>query len=219
MSIKPRTYESEPVDVSYDLKRCIHAEECVRRLNAVFDTHKRPWIQPEHGTADSIAETIHHCPSGALRYARKDGGPAESVPGMNTIRLQANGPLYVRGDITIIDGNETFVLQDTRVALCRCGDSKNKPFCDNSHKDINFQASATLKEDAGPGLEVLPAPGGKLEIKTQTNGSLRFTGNFTILNGEGEPVFRATQEWLCRCGGSANKPICDGTHKRNGFVS
>ncbi len=218
MAVKPRTYESEAIDVQYELKRCIHAEECVRRLNAVFDTQKRPWIQPEHSTADSIAETINHCPSGALHYTRKDGGAAEPIPEANTIRLDADGPLYVRGDVTIINGEDVFVLQDTRVALCRCGASKNKPFCDNSHKDIHFEAADTLKEGAEAGLEVLPTPGGKLELKPQTNRSLRVRGNFAILNGKGEEVFKGTEQWLCRCGGSANKPFCDGTHKTNGFA-
>lgn len=218
MAIKPRTYESESIDVQYELKRCIHAEECVRQLNAVFDNQKRPWIQPEHGTADSIAETIQHCPTGALHYTRKDGDAAETIPESNTIQLDANGPLLVHGDVTIIDGEDVFVLQDTRVALCRCGASKNKPFCDNSHKDIHFEAADALKEGAEVGLEVLPAPGGKLELKPQTNRSLRVRGNFTILNGKGEEVFKGTEQWLCRCGGSANKPFCDGTHKTNGFV-
>ncbi|MBN8619667.1 MAG: CDGSH iron-sulfur domain-containing protein [Anaerolineae bacterium] len=216
MSGKTIRYEGENITVTYDVKRCIHAEACVKGLNRVFDSKRRPWIVPDNDPADAVATTIHQCPSGALHYDRKDGGQAESIPDHNTIRLAADGPLYVQGDITIINGEETLVLKDTRVALCRCGASHNKPFCDNSHRDIHFEAASTVPN---PQPEATIVASGPLEVKTQTNGSLRFTGAFTILDEAGAPVHQSQQEWLCRCGGSAKKPFCDGTHKRNGFTA
>ncbi|MFN8547490.1 MAG: CDGSH iron-sulfur domain-containing protein [Candidatus Eisenbacteria bacterium] len=55
------------------------------------------------------------------------------------IEAAANGPLLVRGEVTVIDaaGNETRHLE--KVALCRCGGSSRKPFCDGSHKTNGFQ--------------------------------------------------------------------------------
>ena len=79
MANKIRRYTSADIDVTYDVKRCIHAAECVRGLPAVFDTKKRPWVQPDKANADTVAEVILRCPSGALHYERKDGGAAESI--------------------------------------------------------------------------------------------------------------------------------------------
>lgn len=216
MAHRVHNYEGQQIDVSYDAGRCIHAAQCVTRLRQVFDGQKKPWIQPDNGTADGIAATIQHCPSGALHFTRKDGGEGESAQAHNTIQLDEDGPLYVKGDITIINGTDELILTDTRVALCRCGESKNKPFCDNSHVEAHFEASGSVLE---PQAEISTMGGGKLEVKVNTNGSLRISGNFTILNDDGEPVFQGDKQWFCRCGHSANKPFCDSTHKKINFVA
>ena len=98
-----KTYPSDDVDVSYNIKRCIHAKECVHRLHAVFDVSKRPWIQPENASADAIANTIEYCPTGALHYDRKDGEPNESPDDATTLKLVEDGPTYVRGDLHLMD--------------------------------------------------------------------------------------------------------------------
>jgi CDGSH-type Zn-finger protein/uncharacterized Fe-S cluster protein YjdI len=205
----------EKMDITYDAGRCIHAAECVSRLRSVFDGNKSPWIQPDAGAADDVAATVHQCPSGALHYARKDGGAVERPSEHNTIRLSEDGPLYLRGDFTISNAAGEVVVNDTRAALCRCGASENKPFCDNTHTSIKFSAPATV---AQPQTIVNTLETGKLHIETTTNGSLHITGNFTLLTDEGETVYQGTDEWLCRCGGSANKPFCDSTHKKIGFM-
>lgn len=136
---EPRPYTSPDITVTYDIKRCIHARECVRRLPQVFDVDKRPWIQPDHASADEIAETIHHCPTGALQYTRHDGGLAEPIPEETTIQVRPNGPLFVRGNVKVTDANGTVLSDSVRVALCRCGQSENKPFCDSTHRKIGFK--------------------------------------------------------------------------------
>ncbi len=216
MAHRVHNYTGEKIDVTYDAGRCIHAAECISRLHAVFDNSKRPWVQPDAGLADGVAATILHCPSGALHYERKDGGAVEPIPAHNTISLSEDGPLYLRGDFTIVNGAGEAVVNDTRAALCRCGASQNKPFCDNTHITIGFIAPATVAE---PQMTLEMLDGGKLHIETTTNGSLHISGNFTLVNGEGETVYQGTDEWLCRCGGSANKPFCDSTHKKIGFVA
>ncbi len=140
MSRQIRNYTGANINVTYDAERCIHAAECLRRLPAVFDTSKRPWVQPDNESADNVAATILACPSGALHFERKDGGEAEPIPAHNTIRLTRNGPLYVRGDFTIVNSKGETVAHDTRATLCRCGGSANKPFCDNTHRKIGFAA-------------------------------------------------------------------------------
>ncbi len=216
MAHRLHNYTGEKIDVTYDAGRCIHAAECISRLHAVFDNSKRPWVQPDAGLADGVAATILHCPSGALHYERKDGGAVEPTPTQNTILLAEDGPLYLRGDFTIVNGAGEVVVNDTRAALCRCGASRNKPFCDNTHITIGFTAPATVAE---PQTTLETLDGGKLHIETTTNGSLHFSGNFMLVNDEGETVYQGTDEWLCRCGGSANKPFCDSTHNKIGFIA
>lgn len=76
----------------------------------------------------------------ALHYRRKDGGREETPPAVNTIRFVEDGPPYVRGTVAVVSSEEHALLEDTRVALCRCGLSENKPFCDGSHGGIRFRA-------------------------------------------------------------------------------
>jgi CDGSH-type Zn-finger protein len=100
--------------------------------------------------------------------------------------------------------------------LCRCGASKNKPYCDGSHHDVGFAASG---EPATAQADMLEARGGPLDIEPQQDGPLQVRGNLEITSGTGRVVSRLTQARLCRCGGSSNKPFCDGTHARIGFRS
>ena|ERR1700686_318892 len=133
-----KKYAGNDIDVFYEPALCIHAARCVQGLPNVFDAAKRPWIQPLNAEADALAAVIERCPSGALHYARPDGG-AETADGADSISLVTRGPLYVRGDITLQLPDGTLVRHDTRLALCRCGQSKNKPYCDNSHIEVDFE--------------------------------------------------------------------------------
>lgn len=135
-------YKSELITVTFDSHLCIHAAECVRGLPAVFDTSKRPWIQPEQGTADAIAEVVSRCPSGALQYQRHDGGAAEHPDAHVTVRIMPGGPLHVRGVVEILNGQGEAITTQSRAALCRCGQSANKPFCDMSHIKAGFEKTA-----------------------------------------------------------------------------
>jgi uncharacterized Fe-S cluster protein YjdI/CDGSH-type Zn-finger protein len=136
-----KAYPSETITVYYNPRLCIHAAECVRGLPQVFDTSKKPWIEPSNANTDTIAEVIHLCPSGALRYERLDGGANEEIPNEITGTFSENGPLYLRGNLRLENPEGKIIFEGTRVALCRCGASSNKPFCDRSHQDIKFRAA------------------------------------------------------------------------------
>ena len=136
---KPREYRGESISVTFDSQRCIHAEACIRGLPAVFDMKARPWVQPNSGNADDIADTIERCPSGALQYRRVTFGSNERADQPPQITVIPNGPLYVRGDLEYPTANGE-LQPSPRAALCRCGGSANKPFCDNTHRDNGFQA-------------------------------------------------------------------------------
>ena len=144
-----------------------------------------------------------------------DGTSAMTVPAGNRGDITPDGPNYLRGKLTLVVAGVT-VLEDTRVALCRCGASQHKPFCDNSHRNAGFRDGGTLPAAA-------PVPpdadaGAPLKIEALTNGPLRCTGPLTLHDRGGRIAF-APQTFLCRCGGSHTKPYCDGTHKKIGFTA
>ena len=99
---------------------------------------RRPWILPSAGSADEIAKVIANCPSGALHFKRRDSGPYETPQEPTTIVPTPGGPYYVRGFVQLRSADGSSVFEDVRMALCRCGQSQNKPFCDNSHFTAGF---------------------------------------------------------------------------------
>jgi CDGSH-type Zn-finger protein/uncharacterized Fe-S cluster protein YjdI len=208
---KDRLYAGEKVNITYNLKRCIHAEFCVNHLATVFDKQARPWINANAAPEESVATVVEMCPSGALHYDRKDG-LQEAIPEKNTLIIRHNGPLEIRGDLSI-NGSNVMISQETRATICRCGSSNNKPFCDNSHKD-SFEAVEVASID-----QSAPPASGKLTITPLPNGPLDLQGGVTILNEAGEILFTGDSTRLCRCGGSTTKPFCDGTHNRIAFVA
>ena len=105
----------------------------------VFVPDARPWVRLEGADADQVAEAVRSCPTGALHYRRLDGGPQEGPEELRVVP-RPNGPLFLRGSIRIESPDGELIREDTRVALCRCGGSKNKPFCDGSHRTNGFTA-------------------------------------------------------------------------------
>jgi CDGSH-type Zn-finger protein/uncharacterized Fe-S cluster protein YjdI len=219
---KVRHYADERIDVSYDATRCIHAAVCVHRLPAVFDTARRPWILTSGGDADAIAKVVARCPTGALHATRLDGGPAEDVPADNSIVPMPDGPLYVRGQVQLRSPDGDLTIDDVRLALCRCGQSRNKPFCDNSHRDAGFSDPGVI---AGANATAAPATSEgddtrtPLSIVATTNGPLAIEGAVTVRARDGSAQHYAVKATLCRCGASGRKPFCDGSHRRIGFIS
>jgi uncharacterized Fe-S cluster protein YjdI len=134
-----QTYEGEAVTVTFDPVRCIHSEECVHRLPAVFDFSRKRWIRPDAAAADEVEAAVAECPSGALRVRREGTSAAGmSAGGEVTITVSRHGPLLLRGPIRIVNaGGETIATADA-AALCRCGATANAPFCDGSHTRIGF---------------------------------------------------------------------------------
>lgn len=139
MEIKKK-YSNGEVTVVWQPSKCIHSAICFKNLPTVFDPKKRPWITLEQEETKSIVEQIKACPSGALSYFMNDENNQESQVLENTVvEVLANGPLLIYGNLKVKDkdGNETMKSQTT--AFCRCGASKNKPYCDGSHVKIAFE--------------------------------------------------------------------------------
>ena len=204
--------EGEKLTLIYDGKKCIHSRHCVTGAPGVFLANvEGPWIHPDAIEVDALVEIAHVCPSGAIRYRRKDGKHDETPPPVNLIAIREAGPLAVRAQMRL-DGVEGV----HRATLCRCGASKNKPYCDSSHHGVNFDATG---EPPSSKTDMLPVRDGVLAIDPQADGPLQVRGNLEITSGTGRVVARVTQARLCRCGASNTKPFCDGSHVRIGFRS
>jgi uncharacterized Fe-S cluster protein YjdI len=134
---KLQVYAGEGFEVTYDAGRCTHAGECVRGLPAVFDSKASPWIRPRAAGVDQIAEVVARCPSGALALVRA-GETAAPAPAATTIACAPNGPLLLEGAFIVKDGSGSVVATGGKVALCRCGGSAKKPFCDGAHRRVGF---------------------------------------------------------------------------------
>ena len=216
-------------------------------------------------------------------------------PGITSL---PNGPLLVRGAVTLVRKTavhsehgepltwKTGAPLETRetYALCRCGESANKPFCDGTHAQVGFEPEDTAptgpyadrsRSLGGTGItveddrsicvhagfcgnrvtnvwkqaretedslvrlavinEVEKCPSGALtyrfdgdgqdtepnypvEVGVIDDGPLWVTGSVPVANSAGEQLEVRARVTLCRCGQSANKPLCDGSHKEAGFA-
>ncbi len=134
-----RVYQNEQIAVTWEPRLCIHTGNCFRNLPEVFQPGNRPWVLVDASSADQIAETVMECPTGALHFQRLDGGAQEQPPEETTIQPRTNGPLYVHGRLRVVDIGGELIREDIRLALCRCGHSANKPFCDGTHRQIGFR--------------------------------------------------------------------------------
>ena len=211
MTSSKESVRGRDVTIHFEARKCIHSRHCVLDRPDVFVPNVAgEWIHPDNATPDEVAALAANCPSGAITYERHDGGPNERPPLVNTVRVRENGPLAFHADMKIGDATAL------RATLCRCGASAHKPYCDGSHGRIGFVASG---EPATTESAPLVNRDGPLEIAPQANGPLKVSGSLEIVSGTGRTIKRTTEVYLCRCGASANKPFCDGSHRKVGFRS
>ena len=104
----------------------------------MFEKERRPWIDATQATADEIEDAVDRCPSGALR-ARRLRAAQRAATTTVEVAAEPNGPLLVRGPIRVV-GPDGTAEELSRAAFCRCGQSKNKPFCDGSHRRAGFRS-------------------------------------------------------------------------------
>jgi CDGSH-type Zn-finger protein/uncharacterized Fe-S cluster protein YjdI len=213
MKKKVHSYQAEGIVVEYDAARCIHVKECVHGLPEVFDPKRRPWIDPGLASADAIAEVVRRCPTGALRY-RTETGEQEQPTGRNEVRTAADGPLYLHGrlNVRVSDGES---VEETRLALCRCGASQNKPFCDNAHIESGFRdPAANIPQQVAKGSDEKTT----VAVTFVPNGPILIDGPVAVCGADSSEAV-GVRGALCRCGESLTKPFCDGSHVAAGFSS
>jgi uncharacterized Fe-S cluster protein YjdI len=144
-----KLYSTLEIEVSWEPDLCIHSARCVQGSARVFDPRRRPWVELEHEPAERILEIVAHCPSGALKARRLGPGetgrneegtdPRVGGPALPTITASKNGPLLVEFECVVMDADGKVIREIQKGALCRCGQSSTKPFCDGTHKKVGFQ--------------------------------------------------------------------------------
>ena len=132
----------------------------------------------------------------------------------NIITILENGPLQVEGEVKVYNTMSELVADQTPVSLCRCGKSNNKPFCDGSHEQAGFKDCCQVDNNKDEELDAYTP----LTITCRPNGMLVVRGPMTIIGPDGKSRALRNKAALCRCGASRNKPFCDISHKKVGFV-
>ncbi len=143
--MKPITkkYTNGEVTIVWKPDTCIHSTICWKQatgLPEVFNPAVRPWIKPEAATTEQIVSQVKKCPSGALSfYMNDEETKIEDVTAECIVETVPDGPLLVYGNITIKEKDGSASKKNNMTAFCRCGASGNKPYCDGSHKKIEFK--------------------------------------------------------------------------------
>lgn len=137
-----KQYSNGEVTVVWKPATCIHSTICWRSktgLPDVFNPKEKPWIKVDGYDSAKIVEQVKKCPSGALSYFyNNDEQPETETSSETKIEVLTNGPLLVYGNITVKDKEGKETRKSKVTAFCRCGQSKNKPYCDGSHIPSGF---------------------------------------------------------------------------------
>lgn len=121
------------VTVYDDRSLCAHYGQCTSRLPGVFRHDAEPFVDPGGGPSVDITAVVAGCPSGALAFAGGNGPEPVEWPEPPSITPIVDGPYRVRGAIEVVGADGRSYERRERQTLCRCGHSRNKPFCDGSH--------------------------------------------------------------------------------------
>jgi len=135
---KRKSYAGKGITVLDNRGLCSHVGYCTDGLKSVFRMKDEPWIDPDGAAVEEVIATIRKCPSGALSYAI-DGVEAQPPQRPPLVTVTDNGPYAVTGGIELMGVTFGEGASTEHYTLCRCGASRNKPFCDGSHWDINFR--------------------------------------------------------------------------------
>jgi uncharacterized Fe-S cluster protein YjdI len=138
--MRVKEYSNGELTVVWKPKQCIHAGECVKRIPQVYNPDEKPWIKVDNASTQELKDQIAACPSGALSYFMNHETKTENdMANKTSVDIIENGPLLVHGELQIKLPDGTVKDMSPTTAFCRCGHSKNKPFCDGSHNHAGFE--------------------------------------------------------------------------------
>ncbi len=139
-------YVGKKITIHDDRGICSHAGYCTDGLPEVFRMTKEPWIDSDAESVEKIIETIRKCPSGALSYSI-DGIKYDAFSDKPAITISEDGPYIVQGSIELEVEDQPESKE--HYALCRCGHSKNKPYCNGQHWYAKFKDDGLVKKTKG----------------------------------------------------------------------
>lgn len=135
-----KDFSAPDITVHFNRSICSGAAACVHGLPAVFKSDGADWIQPANASVEEVIETVRRCPSGALTYSL-GGETAVKQESAVSIRVVPNGPYEIKGPVEFEPTKWSRNASKTNFALCRCGMSKNAPFCDYTHGEEGWDDS------------------------------------------------------------------------------
>jgi uncharacterized Fe-S cluster protein YjdI len=168
MEQRERSYTNGEITVYWKPGACIHSSICYTRLLEVFNPRKRPWVNMAGAASQTIIDVVNHCPTEALTWKYNDEGKNELLtaedknhirirrPEYNKklkesareireiisdkveIRIMQNGPMVVKGNFRVISSSGTELKPMKMSSFCRCGYSRNMPYCDGTHRKVAF---------------------------------------------------------------------------------
>ena len=134
-----KKYIKDELTMLWKPKTCIHAAVCVQMLPKVYTPNERPWMKQENASVSELKEQINACPSGALSYEDRSKSINENETAMIKATIKENGPMLIKGNIEITGIDGQVESKSGMTAICRCGASGNKPYCDGSHAKVDFK--------------------------------------------------------------------------------
>jgi len=126
----------------------------------------------------------------------------------NELLVSSGGPLKMTGNITLINEDGS-VTHSNSLNLCRCGATKNGPYCDDQHLEIEFFDGGAVTQLSDWMPVTRPQT---ITVTCVKNGPLKFRGYLRIFNKKGQECITMSGS-LCRCGKSSKKPFCDNKQK------
>ncbi len=139
-----KKYSNNEISVIWKPDLCIHSTNCWKASLKIFNPKRKPWIDMNAGSTDEIIKIVNNCPSGALSYTREKkmaeqkAQPAQTSESKLSVQVSKGGPYLVKGKFVFVNTDGKEEIKDGSIALCRCGASNNKPFCDGTHRKVGF---------------------------------------------------------------------------------
>ena len=143
---------------------------------------------------------------------QKNQGAPRLLEVPNEALVTNAGPLQLTGNITLVHEDGT-VQYSNHVTLCRCGASGTKPTCNGQHLEREFLNPGKISEASEIAASQRPS---KITLSCIKDGPITFRGRLRLHNQFNQECVKMRGS-LCRCGQSASKPFCDGSHTRTGF--
>lgn len=140
MASLKKKYTKDNLTVVWQPGLCIHSKQCFKGLPNVFNPASKPWVNMNAASLEQIKTQVDRCPSGALSYVIEGGDeiPENSIAETLTIDISENGPILLKGPVNIKYKDKNEILGTKTIALCRCGESAKKPYCDGTHRKKGF---------------------------------------------------------------------------------